>query len=175
VKRTILTYGVVSGVIVIGGMIGNIILGMDSSSTTSLEYIGYLIMLIALSAIFVAIRKYRDDELGGVIGFGTATLLGLGIALVASVTYVVTWEIYLAATDHAFIHDYVAAEIDTARGSGMSGAELETYIERMEAMRTSYGNPMFRLPMTFLEIFPVGMLITLISAGLLRRSEVLPA
>jgi hypothetical protein len=29
--------------------------------------------------------------------------------------------------------------------------------------------------MTFLEIFPVGLLITLIAAGLLRKSEFLPA
>ena len=45
----------------------------------------------------------------------------------------------------------------------------------MERLREQYANPVFRLPITFLEIFPVGLLITLVSAGLLRNSELLPA
>ena len=174
-KRIILTYGLISGIVVIGGMIVSIVLGMDSTSTSSLQVIGYLIMLIALSAIYFGTRKYRDEQPGGVISFGTATLLGVGIALVASIIYVVVWEIYLAATDYAFINDYVAAEIAGARDSGMSGSELDAYVETMESMRVNYGNPLFRLPMTFLEIFPVGLLMSLVSAAVLRRGEAVPA
>src|SRR3546814_12654255 len=34
---------------------------------------------------------------------------------------------------------------------------------------------MFRLPMTFVEIFPVGVLVSLVSAAVLRNPRVLPA
>jgi hypothetical protein len=38
-----------------------------------------------------------------------------------------------------------------------------------------YRNPLIRMPMTFLEIFPVGLLISLISAAVLKNPRVLPA
>ena len=48
-------------------------------------------------------------------------------------------------------------------------------IAKMEQFKEQYRNPLFRVPVTFLEIFPVGLLIALISAAVLRNSRVLPA
>jgi hypothetical protein len=45
----------------------------------------------------------------------------------------------------------------------------------MEAFKLQYANPMIRMPMTFAEIFPVGLLVSLVSAGLLRNPRFLPA
>jgi lipopolysaccharide export LptBFGC system permease protein LptF len=42
-------------------------------------------------------------------------------------------------------------------------------------MKDAYRNPLFRLPMTFAEIFPMGLLIALISAAILRNPKILPA
>lgn len=44
-----------------------------------------------------------------------------------------------------------------------------------EASKVQYANPLFRLPMVFAEIFPVGVLVSLISAALLRNRRFLPA
>lgn len=93
----------------------------------------------------------------------------------AGVTYVAVWEIYLAMTDHAFINDYAGGIIAAKKAEGVSGTELQAAIESMESMQSQYANPLFRLPMTFLEIFPVGLLITLISAAILRNPGALPA
>lgn len=38
-----------------------------------------------------------------------------------------------------------------------------------------YANPPFPIRMTFIEILPVGMLVSLMSAGLLRNPRCLPA
>ena len=38
-----------------------------------------------------------------------------------------------------------------------------------------YANPLIRMPITFIEIFPVGLVISLIAAALLRNSRFLPA
>lgn len=72
---------------------------------------------------------------------------GLGITFIASLVYVLVWELYLVMTDYAFI----------------------------ETIGQQYSNPLFRLPMTFVEVFPIGVLISLISAFILRESKTLAA
>ena len=172
-QRIILIYGVIAGLVVIGSaLLGFSVTGSEHPLPA---WLGYLLMLIALSLIFVAVKRYRDLHLGGVIRFGTATLVGVGIAAVAGVVYVAVWEVYLALTDHAFIGQYAEGIVAARRAEGVTGAELQAVIERLETMKARYANPLFRLPMTFLEIFPVGLLIALISAAILRNPKVLPA
>ena len=141
----------------------------------ALEWLGYLIMIVALSMIFVGIKRYRDRELGGVIKFGTAALLGLGITLVASVVYVAVWEVNLSLTDHSFIEEYTRSVVADKQADGITGAELAAVEAEMATMRERYADPLFRVPMTFLEIFPVGLLISLLAAAVLRNSKFLPA
>lgn len=175
-QRIILTYGLIAGAIVIASGILGIELADagDTATMANLEYVGYLVMLLALSVIFVGIKKYRDQELGGVITFKTAALVGLGVSAVAGVVYVAVWEIYLAMTDHAFMDNYVQSVIAAKEAEGVTATELQETIASMESMRAQYQNPLFRLPITFLEIFPIGVLITLVSAVFLRNSENLP-
>ena len=109
------------------------------------------------------------------IRFGTATKVGLGITLIASLIYVVVWEINLSLTDYAFIDQYTESILESKRQEGLSGEAMAAAEAEMEAMKTTYANPLFRLPMTFLEIFPVGLLISLLSAAILRNRKVLPA
>jgi hypothetical protein len=172
--KIVLIYGTLSGLAVICSMLLGIIFGDTFGFLTS-QWVGYLIMLIAFSLIFMGIKRYRDTELGGVIGFGRALLLGLCISVVAAIAYVIVWEIYLASTDFAFIDGYIASAIDAHREAGLTGAALDHEIATLEELREGYSNPIFRLPMTFLEIFPIGLIVSLISAAILRKSEVLPA
>lgn len=170
-QRIILVYGAIAGLVIIGSIILTMMFTDGVHTSSASMWLGYLVMLIALSSIFVAIKRYRDRQLGGVIRFGTATLLGLGIALVAGVVYVAVWEVYLVMTDYAFINTYVEGIIAARQAEGMSGAELDALVANMETLRRQYANPWFRLPMTFVEIFPVGLLVTLVSAAILRNSK----
>jgi hypothetical protein len=173
-KRIILPYGALAGAVIIGSLTLTLTLSGESHAAGT-EWLGYLVMIVTLSLIFLGIKRYRDHELGGVIRFGTAVRLGLGITLVASVIYVAAWEVYLSVTDYAFIDDYARSTIAAKEAGDVAGPALQAEIESMERLREQYANPVFRLPITFLEIFPVGLLITLVSAGLLRNSELLPA
>ena len=128
-----------------------------------------------MSFIFVGVKRYRDIERGGVIRFFPALGLALLIALIATIAYTLIWEMYLAATHYRFMDDYIAAMIRDSRAQGASAAEIARQVAEMDEMRASYANPLFRIPMTFLEIFPVGFLIALISAALLRNPRLLPA
>jgi hypothetical protein len=165
-----LVYGVIAGAIAIGAMSIDMELGVHSL------LVGYLILLAALSLIFVGIKRYRDVALGGVIRFTTAVGLGLGIAAVASLVYVIGWEIYLWSTDYSFFGQYVGAEIEAKRAAGASAAELARIQSEMGAMVEQYNSqPLMRFMFTIIEIFPVGLVVTLVSAALLRNSRFLPA
>ena len=174
-RMTILKTGIIAGAIAIGGIMLSLMLSKSGGSMQFLENLGYLIMFVAFSLIFIAVKRHRDEDLGGHIRFGTAFSLGLGITLVASVVYVLVWEVNLVVTDYAFINEYADSIVADAREAGSTPEQLATLNANMEEMKANYANPLFRLPITFLEIFPVGLLISLISALILRKSDVLPA
>lgn len=173
--RTILTFGLISGGIVALSMFPLIVFGDPGSGDGSHSMVtGYALMLLALSLIFVAVKRHRDRVLGGVIRFLPALGLGLAISVVAGIVYVVGWEITLAATDYSFVDNYSASMVEAARARGASAAEIAGIVADMDKFRVQYANPLFRLPMTFVEIFPVGLLISIVSAALLRNSRFLP-
>ena len=175
-KKIILVYGAITGAVIILSMtLGIYAAKAGADSFFASEGLGYSIMIIGFSMIFVATKKYRDEELGGIIKFGTAFQIGLGISLIAGVVYVLVWEVNLYVTDYSFIEEYASSIIEKARNSGSTGAELQATIDNMETMKQQYGNPLFRLPMTFAEIFPVGLIITLISSVLFKNPKFLPA
>ena len=104
-----------------------------------------------------------------------AGITNWGPYIFAAVFYVVAWEAVLAITDMDFIATYSSAMLEQARAEGASAEALAKLAADMEAMKVQYANPLFRLPMTFVEIFPVGVLVSLVSAALLRNPRFLPA
>jgi len=171
--RTILIFGLLAGAVVAVPMNLMMIFGKEGDGSHSL-FTGYALMLLAFTFTFVGVKHYRDRALGGVIRFLPALLVGLGISLVASLIYVIAWEITLHATNFTFMADYSQAIIERARARGDSPEALARLTAEMQAMQVKYANPLFRLPMTFAEIFPVGLLVSGVSAGLLRNSRFLP-
>lgn len=173
--RTILKYGVIAG-LVVGGF--EIVIFNAFSGMPPLKYgmlLGYTTMLIALSAVFVGIKHHRDVDRGGVIGFWPAFGVGLGVSFIASIFYVLAWEVVQAMMDMDFATVYSNAILESEKAKGASAEALAKMAAEMEAFKVQYADPMFRLPMTFVEIFPVGVLVSLVSAGLLRNSRFLPA
>lgn len=173
--RYILTYGVIAGAVV---GIPLSIMTLSMSGHAMMRYgmlIGYATMLIALSAVFLAIKRHRDSDLVGVIRFWPALGLGLAISMVAGVIYVLAWEASTAIAHADFAGGYARAMIAQKEAQGVSGAALAKFTAQMEQFKLQYANPLYRLPMTFIEVFPVGVLVSLVSAGLLRNSRFLPA
>lgn len=171
----ILKYGTIAGVVV-GGFMSILFSGM--SGKPPLEYgmlIGYASMLVALSAVFVGIKRHRDDTLGGVIRFWPAFGMGLGISVVAGIIYALAWEAAIAATGTDFAALYSEFLIEQQRAAGASEAAIAQLRSELAEFAVQYANPWFRLPMTFIEIFPVGVLVSLVSAGLLRNPRFMAA
>ena len=173
--RNILIYGVIAG-LVVGGIDFAMFTGL--ADQVHLEYgmlIGYATMLLALSAVFVGIKQQRDQEGGGVIRFWPAFGMGLTMSFIAGIFYVVAWEASQAVTGGDFVTTYSNFVIDQARARGESAAAIAQISAEMARFKVSYANPLYRLPMVFSEIFPVGVLVSLVSAALLCRPGFLPA
>lgn len=174
-KRIIPTYGAISGVVSAAVFILASKLAMAEGALGRISgYVGYLLMLVALSVIFLGIKRYRDLVYDGDIRFGQALLAGLAISLVAGVVYMACWEIYLA-TDDTFLDEYTQGFIEGKKVEGVDGEELEAVIRSMETLKERHANPVARIVMSFLELFPFGFIVSLISAAILRNSKVLPA
>lgn len=171
--RTILKYGLIAGLVVGGFELATFVL---FSGMPPLKYgmvVGYTTMLIALSAVFVGIKRHRDVDRGGVIGFWPALGVGLGISFIAGIFYVAAWEVVQSMMHMDFASSYAQAIIASQKAKGASAEALAKLTTEMEAFKVQYANPMYRLPMTFAEIFPIGVLVSLVSAGLLRNSRFL--
>jgi Protein of unknown function (DUF4199) len=172
----ILRYGLVAGLIVAVPMLYLMLTATSpESGPHSSALYGYLTMIVALTAVFLGIKHYRDHVLGGVIRFGRALAVGLGISAVASTVYVIGWELALAWTGADVAQFYGNMMIEAARSADASAPDLQKAIKEAASFVRMYRNPLYRMPMTFIEMFPVGVLISLISAALLRNSRLLPA
>jgi hypothetical protein len=178
--RIILIYGAI-GALVVGSLM---LAGMQSmlpdeqamaeGDMVTGVVVGFLTQIVALTTVFLGIKHYRDRVLGGVIKFVPALLVGLGISAVASLGWVFAWEIVLAT---GFDYGKIMVEMSTqqATASGLTGAALEQKIAEAQASAQQYmETPLIRLPWTFIEMFPTGVIISLISAFFLRNSRFLP-
>jgi hypothetical protein len=175
--RIILIYGLIGAVIVGGPLLWGM-LTFDVNSGEMPEngaLIGYATILVALTGVFLGVKHYRDKEKGGVIKFMPALGVGLGISAVASLGWVIAWEISLAVTKFDFVTAYYGAMIEQAQADGATAEKIAQMRTEQEGFASMYSNPVIRMGITFVEMFPIGVVISLISAALLRNSRFLPA
>lgn len=173
-RKIVLTFGGIAGAIVAFFMFATLPFRHSIEEGGAL-WVGYTTMVIALSMIFFGIKSYRDNHSMGSITFGKGLQVGLLIALIAAVMYAISWEFYFNLLAPNFMEEYAATAIQKAKVSGMGESELKKMMSSYDEMKEMYKNPILRFGMTLAEILPVGIAISLISAGLLRRREILPA
>lgn len=173
-SKHIFTYGAIGGVIVVILMfVGqSLMIGPDGQMNFDLgETLGYVSMIISLSVIFFGIKSYRDNQLDGMITFGNAFKIGILITLVASLFYVVGWMVYYQISENAggFFEQYTEYEVAKMEANGKSISEIDQFKKDSLKFAEMYQNPFVRAGVTLVEIFPVGLLISLISAFILKQ------
>ena len=171
----ILRYGIVAGLIIGIPMLWRMLAAKPGEVPVVGMLLTYLVMIVALTAVFIGIKAYRDRIRGGVIRFLPALGLGIGISAVASLVYTIAWEVSSAYSSFDFVAFYKAYMIDAVKATNPTPEALQRAIAEAEEFAVMYKNPLYRMPMTFIEMFPVGILVSLISAAILRNPRVLPA
>lgn len=169
-KKTILTYGGIAGTILAVLMFIQIPLWENGTLTfDNGELVGYAGMVVALSLIFFGVKSYRDYHRQGAISFGQGFKVGILITLIAALFYCAAWEITYNFTGQEFMQKMLAHQQQEMKLQGASDETLQQAQQEFEAFSAMYQNPVIRIAMTFLEVFPVGLFIALVSAALLRR------
>ncbi len=171
--RIILIYGVIAGVTV--AVLMRIAMMLVPEGGTLGMVAGFSSMIIALSFVFIGVKRYRDVELGGVIRFGKALVVGFGIAAIATCFYVAAWELYLYFTNYTFMDEYTRMALEQAQKAGKSPPEVAALAKEMDGFKDLYANPVSRMAVTAMEISPIAILMPILSAALLRNSRFMPA
>jgi hypothetical protein len=171
-KKNIVIHGLIAGIVVSALML--VIVNNLSHCGGNLDFdtsmvIGYASMLVALSLVFVGIRNYRNKYNGGVISFGKAFKTGIMIVLIASTIYVIAWLVDYFFFIPDFAEKLSAQMLDELRASGASQIEIDKETKEMANFVRNYKNPFFVAMMTYVEILPVGLIVTLISSLILKR------
>jgi len=167
-KKTILTFGLISGALSSLMMVAAVPF-MDKIGFDKGEYFGYTAIVLSFLLVFFGIRSYRDNVGNGQITFNKAFAVGISITLISCIFYVVTWEVLYFNFLHDFMDKYGAYMIEKLKASGASPAAVQTQLRQLKKYKELYENPLFNAAITFIEPFPIGLVITLISAAVLRR------
>lgn len=169
-RKTVFTYGLISGIISAGFLFGSM-LYMKNRGTDYLDngmMIGYASMLLSFILIYFAQASYRDNIGNGHITYGKAFQVGLIVTVISCLCYTIAWMFISAYIVPDFMEKYQEYSISKMQSSGMTAAQIAKKSEEMKQMAQLYKNPFFKAGITFLEPFPVGLVVTLISSFIVR-------
>lgn len=169
-KKIVLTFGLISGALMAVFMFATLPF-IDKIGFDKGAFVGYTSMVLAFMLVFFGIRSYRENVGGGTVSFGRAFAVGILITLISSLCYVIAWEILYFKFMPDFLDKYSAYVIEKARASGATAQEVQTKLQEMQQFKQLYSNPFLNVAFTFIEPFPVGFIITLISALILRKKK----
>jgi len=170
-KKIVLTFGLIGGAIMAAMMFATLPF-IDKIGFDKGEIVGYSTMVLAFLLVFFGVRSYRENVGGGKITFGRAFAVGILITLIVCVCYVVAWEILYFKFMPDFADKYASYMVERAKASGASQQVIDAKLEEMKSFKAMYQNPFINAAMTFVEPFPVGLLVTLISAAFLRKKRI---
>jgi hypothetical protein len=169
-RKIVLTFGLIAGA-VMSAMFLITIPFQDQIGFDNGMLVGYTAMVVAFLAVYFGVRQYRDQVAGGTITFARALGVGLSITAVACVCYVLMWQIVYYNFMPDYLDKYAAYVLEKERAAGATAAQLEAQRQEMTQFKEMYANPLINAAFTILEPLPVGVLISLISAGVLRRGR----
>jgi hypothetical protein len=167
-RKTVLTFGLISGAIISLMMLATLPF-IDKIGFEKGEIVGYTTMVLSFLLVFFGVRSYRENVGGGKITFGRAFAVGILITLISCACYVVTWEILYFKLMPGFAEKYTNYMVEKLRTSGATQQMIDAKLQEMKSFKAMYDNPLINAALTFLEPLPIGLIVTLISAAVLRK------
>jgi hypothetical protein len=172
-KRTVLTFGLMSGAISAATMLATLPF-VNKIGWEKGEILGYTVIVLSALMVFFGVRSYRENVGGGRLTFGRGLAVGILITLISSACYVGTWEIIYYRLMPGFAEKYAAHMVEHAKASGASQQKIDETERQAKQFKQMYDNPAINVAMTFAEVFPIGLVVTLVSAGILRKKVPAP-
>lgn len=170
-RKIVLTFGLIAGAIMSVMMLLALPFHDQIGFGTTGLIVGYTSMVLAFLMVFVGVKSYRDNVAGGQVTFGRAFKVGLMITAIASTCYVATWEVVYYKFMPDFTAKYAAYSLDEARKAGATEAQIAAKTKEMADFAEMYKNPLVNIAFTLIEPLPVGLVFTLVTAGVLSRKR----
>jgi hypothetical protein len=170
-KKTVLVFGCIAGLIVSSVLFVTMIIYKNNPEFKGSMLIGFTSMFIAFAFILVGIKNFRDKYNNGIITFGKGLQIGLLIALIASTFYVITWAIEYNFVFPDYMKLYGEKMMAEVKSNGESEIEIDKKVKEMNEFIEMYKKPHFFILMTYMEILPIGILVSLLGAFIFKRKE----
>ncbi|NIJ54414.1 DUF4199 domain-containing protein [Dyadobacter arcticus] len=168
-KRNVLIFGLILGVILCANLVYIVDICYNHPDFVGNDVVGYTAMVVVFSLTFFGIRNYRNKELGGFISLGKAFKTGALIALMGSTIYVIVWLFYYYLFVPDFMDKYIPHVLKDAARNGATARELASTNTEMQKFKEMYKNPLFIVLITYVEVLPVGLIVSLISSLILKK------
>lgn len=176
-QKTIVRYGLISGAIssslmIITSLVGKAIIEKNGNLTQFFDYglyLGFTCIILSLTLVFVGIKSFRDNQNGGKITFAKAFQIGILVTVISCVFYALTWLVCFYNLFPTFMEDYGAYHLQQLKESGASATLIAQQTTEMQQAAKDYQNPFYNFAITFMEPFPVGLLMTVVSAFVLKK------
>ena len=170
-RKNVWTFGMIAGLILAVWLMAGIAWCYTTGNFNGSMILGYASMILAFSLVFAGVKNHRDKFNNGIISFGKAFKIGLYIALIASAMYVLVWlvDYYVFIPD--FMDKYSAHVIKEIKTSGATPNEMAAKTKEINSMKEMYKNPLLVVLLTFLEVFPIGLVVSIITALILKRKN----
>jgi hypothetical protein len=172
-KKTVLTFGLISGALSAATMLATIPF-VDKIGFDKGEILGYAVIVLSALMVFFGVRSYRENAGGGRLTFSRGFAVGILITLISSACYVATWEVVYFKFMPGFADKYAAHMVERAKASGASQQKMEGIQQQAKQFKQMYDKPLNNVALTFMEVFPIGLVVTLLSAGILRKKARAP-
>ena len=170
-KRVIKVFGLISGAICIVMMVLSSIF-RDQIGWERGMIVGYTSMILSLGVIFFAVQSYKNNAGNGYVSFGKAFRIGLWITLISSAIYAGTWLVIYYNTKPNIMEQYYVHMVEKMKADGASQAELAKAAKDKEWGMKIFENPVTNFLWAFIfEPLPIGLIISLITAALLRSKK----
>jgi len=177
--RVVLTFGVLAGVIISAMVwITAALAERDQIKFERLEVVGYASMIIALSMVFFGIKSYRDNQGKGRLSFWKGVQVGALISVIAGVLYFagsLSYGIVSPGFEETFMRKFTELKVNQLQTQGAPQSDIDKAAAEVETMRVLFRNPLLFFLVCMMEILPIGLIVTFISAALLRNRELLTA
>lgn len=168
-KKIIIVCGLIAGFISSAWCFISVRVFSDHIDLNTRTWLGYTSMILSFSLIFIGIKQYKENFGGGFISFGKAFKIGLLITLVGSTLYVMIWLISYYFFFPNFAEKYATLMRIQMKKDGASEAAIAKEMVEMAKFSSWFKNPLFNILITYSEIMPVGLLMSLIAAAILKR------
>lgn len=169
--RSVLLLGLIAGLIVAALTLLVTTVGDPTQPTLFPLATKYVTIAVVLLSCLFGIKRVRDRMPERTISLPQGIVVGFGIVALASLIYCISWEVYYYSTDYQFAREVSQNLIQRAQLEGATAVEIAELLERNGKIVEAFANPFLRISMTFLQMFVIGAVVSIVGAMLIRNPE----